>query len=102
MASYDAMTKDIYPKQCVDIYPGAKANYNVLNYSSARPKLEKIVAMDETYDNGQALYMLMNIYIKQSEIHLAAGTYDRIMKLYPDTALAQSATEKMEAAKGQL
>ena len=101
-ASYDAMVKEIYPAQCAEIYPGAKSNYNVLNYTSARPKLEKVVAMDETYDNGQALYMLMNIYIKQNESVLAAKTYDRIMRLYPDTALAQSATEKMEAAKDQL
>lgn len=101
-ATYDAMTKDIYPKQCADIYPGAKANYNVLNYSAGRPKLEKIVAMDEKYDNGQALYMLLNIYIKQKETALAVQTYDRIMSLFPDTALAQSATEKMEAAKGEL
>lgn len=101
-ASYDAMTKDIYPKQCADIYPGAKANYDVLNYTSARPKLEKILAMDETYENGQVLYMLMNIYIKQGEMNLAAQVYDRILNLYPDTTLAQNATEKMEAAKGQL
>lgn len=101
-ATYDAMTKDVYPKQCAAIYPGAKANYNVLNYSAGRPKLEKIVAMDEKYDNGQALYMLMNIYIKQKETTLAYETYGTLMKLFPDTALAQSATEKIEAFQGQL
>ncbi len=98
-ATYDSMVNDIFPKQCAELYPTAKKSYEVVNYKRAREYLEKVVAMDEKYGEGEALFMLTDIYLKQNEIDKATETYNRLVAVYPDTDVARRASEKMAAVK---
>lgn len=93
---YDSITKDLFPKECKDLYEKAEASYEVLNYPRALQCLESIIAMDEKYEKGEALYMLMDIYRAKGETEKAQAKLERIIELFPDTDVAKKASEKMK------
>ena len=97
--AYDEMTKDVFTKECAELYPQAKASYEVLNYPRALQLLERIVAMDEKYEKGEALYMLMDTYRARGEKDKAQAKLERIIALFPDTDVAKKASEKMKKAE---
>lgn len=94
-ATYDKITQEVFVAECAEIYPGAKESYTVLNYTRASQLLERVTSMDEKYDNGEALFMLLNIYQKRNETEKATQTYNRILELFPDTDVAKRAATLM-------
>ena len=97
--NYETMTKAVYPEQCEKLYESAKESYQVLNYTRARNNLEKVVAMNEKYKSGEALYLLLDIYVNQKEEEKATTIFERIVELYPDTDVAKRASETMKKIK---
>ena len=97
--SYETMTKAVYPEQCEKLYKSAKESYDVLNYTRAKSNLEKVVAMDAKYQSGEALYMLVDIYVNQKETDKAKSTYEKLVSLFADTDVAKKASEKMQTIK---
>ena len=95
--SYDAIKNEVFTSQCEKLYPKAVESYEVLNYTRASQYLERVIKMDEKYQDGEALYMLMNIYASRDEVEKANEKYQRILSLFPDTEVARKATEKMTA-----
>ncbi len=91
----DTMKQKVYKEECEELYPIATRSYEAVNYKRALECLERIVLMDEQYEKGEALFMLMDIYQKQDKIEEATAKYNRILELYPDTELAQRAKETM-------
>ncbi len=97
--SYEKMTKEVYPQQCEKLFASAKESFQVLNYTRARNNLEKVIAMNEKYQSGEALTLLLEVYVNQKEAEKAESTYEKIVALYPDTDLAKSASEKLKTLK---
>lgn len=95
LASYTSVTQELFPKECEELYSAAEASFAVANYNRVVEKLERVVLIDETYKDGEALLMLMETYQKQGETEKATEKYNRILALYPDTEIAAKATEKM-------
>ena len=93
--TYENITKVVYKEQCEELYPTGKRSYEVVNYKRALECLEKVVAMDEKYSNGEALFMLMDIYQKQGNAEKANEKYQRILALFPNTDVARKAADKM-------
>ena len=96
---YDAMTKEVFAEQCKDLFEKASESFPVLNYSRTIECLEKVVKMNEQYEDGEALYMLMVSYQKKDQSEKATGIYNRILELYPDKDVAKKATEFMKPAE---
>ena len=94
--TYEKISKEVFAAECAELYPIAKRSYEAVNYKRAIECLERIVLMNETHDNGEALYMLMNIYHKQNETEKATAKYTRILELFPDTEVANRAKALME------
>lgn len=97
--TYEAIAAVVYAEQCAKLYPIAEKSYEAVNYKRARECLEKIVAMDEKYKNGESLFMLIDIYRSQGETDKATEKYNRILELFPDTDVAKRAAEKMAEQK---
>lgn len=93
--TYEEIKKVTFKKQCEELYPIAERSYEAVNYKRAVQCLERIVLMDEAYEDGEALFMLMNIYNKQNKTEEATVKYKRILELYPDTTIAKKASEVM-------
>ena len=98
---YNKITAEVYKEECEELYPGAVESYLVLNYTRAREYLERVVRVDEKYENGEALYMLLDIYISRNEEEKVTETYNRIMELFPDTEVATRATALMNPQEAE-
>ena len=95
-AIYDKIAKEVFVAECAELYPIAVRSYEAVNYKRAIECLERIVLMDEKYNNGEALYMMVDIYQKQKETDKANAKYNRILELFPDSEVANRAKTLME------
>lgn len=94
---YDAITADVYEKECAPLYESAQKSFRVANYGTVIEKMDRVISMREGYDDGKALLLLMNAYHKNGDAEKAETAYQRILVLYPDTEIASQATEVMGA-----
>lgn len=94
-ATYDAIAKEVFDKQCTELYEASQKSYNVANYGTVIEKMERVIKMKEGYADGKALLLLMNAYQKNGNAEQATSTYNRILELYPNTELAAEATKAM-------
>lgn len=72
-------------------YADGMSAYNRNNNAEAIELLEKVVAMDEQYDNGNALYNLAQAYRKMEDWENALACYSKVVTLFPNTTLAYNA-----------
>ena len=94
---YNAITADVFEKECAPLYESAQKSFQVANYGTVIEKMERVISMREGYDDGKALLLLMNAYHKNGDAEKAETAYQRILALYPDTEIASQATEVMGA-----
>lgn len=90
-ATYEKIATEVFAAECAELYPIAQKSYEAVNYKRALECLERIVLMDEKYENGEVLYMLTDIYLKQNETDKATEKQNRIQELFPDTDVANRA-----------
>ena len=94
-AQYDEMTSEIFPKQCDKLYRSARQSYRVENYGTAIESLEKVMKMNESYEDGKALLLLADSYAANGDTEKATEKYNRVIELFPDSDVAQQATEAL-------
>lgn len=94
-AQYDEMTSEIFPKQCDKLYRSARQSYRVENYGTAIESLEKVMKMNESYEDGKALLLLADSYAGNGDTEKATEKYNRVIELFPDSNVAQKATEAL-------
>ena len=94
-AQYDEMTSEIFPKQCDKLYRSARQSYRVENYGTAIESLEKVMKMNESYEDGKALLLLADSYAGNGDTEKATEKYNRVIELFPDSDVAQKATEAL-------
>lgn len=97
--TYDAMAQEVYEDQCSELYTSAQRSFEVANYGTVIEKMERVVKMNEEYEDGEALLLLMNAYQKNGDEEEANEKYERILELYPDTDVAKNATEMMTGSE---
>ena len=73
-------------------YEAGMQAYNSYNNEEAIAQLSKVVAMDESYDDGNALYNLAQAYRKVEDWQNAVDTYSKVVSLFPDSSLAYNAS----------
>lgn len=98
-ARYEEMKEDVFPKQCQKLYRSARQSFRVENYGTAIEGLEKVIQMDESYEEGKALLMLADSYAGNGETEKATEKYNRVIELFPDSDVSQKATEALNAPK---
>lgn len=98
---YDLICTDVFAKQCETLYAQAKTEYEAKDYKEAAEKLERVLAMNEQYLDGQALLLTGDVYKAKGEADKAKVKYQRVIKLYKDTAIATQAQEAMKAQKDE-
>lgn len=95
---YDEITEIVFAEECERLYGFASRSHTVANYDNAQEALERVMAMDEKYDDGKALLLLMQSYHDADEEEKAQEKYERILELYPNTEVARDATQIMTGA----
>lgn len=95
--TYDAIAAKVFEDQCTKLYTSAKQNYGWKNYELAIESLERVMQINEGYKDGDALLILMKCYQDTGNAEMAIEKYNRILELYPDTTIAQSASDYMSS-----
>lgn len=95
ITTYEAIADEVFADQCKKLYASSKNSFSVANYGTVIEKMERVIKMDEEYEEGDALLLLMNAYSKNGDEEKATQIYERILELYPETEVARSATETM-------
>lgn len=72
-------------------YSEGMSAYNSNKNAEAIELLAKVVAMDEQYDNGNALYNLAQAYRKTEDWEHALECYSKVVTLFPNGTLAYNA-----------
>lgn len=72
-------------------YAEGMSAYNSNRNAEAIELLAKVVAMDEQYDNGNALYNLAQAYRKTEDWENALACYSKVATLFPNGTLAYNA-----------
>lgn len=95
---YDAMVNDVFPKVCDKLYKAARRSNNGKNYPAAIEALEKVIRMNESYNDGEALFLLADSYAGNGEMDKATEKYNRVIELAPGSKPAQKAAEALNPA----
>ena len=98
-ATYDEIAEEVFEDQCSKLYTSAEKSYEVANYGTVIEKLERVMKMDEGYEDGDALLLLMRAYHKKDNTEKATTLYNRILELYPDTEVAENATQTIRGTE---
>ncbi len=92
---YEQISSDVFAKQCEKLYHSAQKRYEVANFNWAAEELERVVAMQETYADGEALLLLGDAYKAGGNEEKAKASYQRVIKLFKDKPIAKRAEEAM-------
>lgn len=87
----------IYPTICKREYRTGRNSFNVANYDGAIKALTEVVKLDETYEDGNALFMLAESYNKKNDSENAKTYYTKVVEQFPDTEIAQEAQTALHA-----
>ena len=96
-ALYDELAGNIFPYACRILYNAAMESYNVANYDAAADNLDKVVRMDEGYEDGNALLHLGLSCRKRGDAEAATRHLGRVVELFPETEQANTARAELEA-----
>ena len=93
---YDAFAKTLIDTECSALYEEAKYCYESSVLSKALTRLERINEIDEDYADGQPMLLMLRVYKLQGKTEEVNKTYQRILELFPNTAVAAEAKSMME------
>lgn len=104
---YDSIQAEIHSKFLETAYHDGYSAYMSRNYQQAAELLQKVADMDDTYNNGDAIYYLAQSYRCIEEYQKAADLYQKVIDEYPSSYKANNARykylpevqQKLEAAQ---
>ena len=85
------MREQVNNQYLTTAYEEGMSAYNSYRNEEAIALLSKVVAMDEQYDNGNALYNLAQAYRKTEDWVNAKESYSTVVDLFPGSTLAYNA-----------
>lgn len=88
---YDTINAKVNAEYITALYQEGYSAYNAQNFEEAIPKLEKVVELDETFEDGYAIYYLAQALRKNNDLATAKIYYQKIVDLYPGTERAANA-----------
>lgn len=97
---YDKITDSLFPQMCDKLSNSAKESFDVANYKTAIENLEKVMLMDEGYNEGASLLLLAQSYEKDGNQDKANILYQKLIEQYDGTEAAQAAQEALAVQEG--
>ncbi|RDU22260.1 tetratricopeptide repeat protein [Anaerosacchariphilus polymeriproducens] len=90
---YETFKSELNEKLVGSLYTEGKSAYYRRDYSLAAAKLEQVIAIDEKYSSGDAIFHLAEAYRKLEDKEKAIATYQKVIELMPGTAEASTAQD---------
>lgn len=96
-ALYDTINAEVNAEYLQALYKEGYQDYSDMNFGDAIEKLKKVIELDETYENGNALYYLAQAYRRNDDLESAKEYYQKVVDLYPGTERAATAQNYLDA-----
>ena len=88
---YETINTAVNAEYMGTLYTQGTKAYNAQEYETAITNLEKVIEMNETYENGNALYYLAQSHRRNGDLETAKTYYQKVVDLYPGTDRAATA-----------
>lgn len=93
---YDTINTDVNAEYISSLYSAGTSAYSAQEYEEAIENLTKVIEMNETYENGNALYYLAQAYRRNDNLADAKTYYQKFVDLYPNTERAATAQNYLD------
>ena len=95
-AIYDEMNDSVNAQYLEATYNEGYQAYNSKDYEAAVTAFEKVVAIDETYQDGNTIYYLAQAYRNMENNEKAAEYYQKVIDGYPNTERANNSQRYLD------
>lgn len=96
---YNDITGELYPRMCEKLFGTAKDEFESGDYDGAIESLGKVIQMDKSYQDGNAMLLLAQSYEKKGEKDKANIQYQKIVEEFKDTNAAGTAQKALDSQK---
>ena len=93
---YEEVAASLFPRMCEKLYGTAGEEYESGDYDGAISSLEKVVKMDEGYQDGKALLLLAQSFEKKGEQDKANIRYQKLVEKYKGKEAAGTAQKALD------
>lgn len=100
-AIYDEIGGDLFPKMCERLYAQAQSDMEAASYGEAVDALEKVIKMDQGYDEGKALKLLGDAYAGNGDSEKAKEIYGKVTADYSGTDAANEAQNALDGTPAE-
>lgn len=94
---YDSVNSKVNEKFMSSSYQQGYGAYNKGDYAGAISALLKVIEIDETYQNGNAVYYLAQAYRRNNDMDNAVIYYQKVIENYPGTERARASQNYVNA-----
>ena len=101
MAAYHDVSAKVNEKYLASLYQEGYSAYSKGDYQTAAEKLAKVAEMDESYQDGNAIYYLAQSYRRLNNMQDALVYYQKVLEQHPGTERARVAKSYLDANGGQ-
>lgn len=97
---YDTLSDSIFPTACKRRYASGVDSLDSENYDDAIGYLTKVVTMDESYNDGQAIYRLAQAYQGKGDTDNAKTWYQKMVDNYNNSRYIDDAKKQLAILNG--
>ena len=95
---YQTIYEELAPRVCKKQYKAGTESFDAGNYEEAIQALGKVLALDESYEEGNAMITLLKAYDKAGKEEEYKALYEKAKERYPD-AVAKFEEEKAKESE---
>lgn len=93
---YEEVADSLFPRMCEKLYDTAGDEFESGDYDGAISSLEKVVKMEEGYQDGKALLLLAQSFEKKGEQDKANIRYQKLVEKYKSKEAAGTAQKALD------
>ena len=95
-AVYETINTQVNAEYLSTLYTEGYQAYSSRKFEDAIDRFSKIVEIDETYEDGNAMYYLAQSYRRNNNMESAAPYYQKIVEQYPGTERAATSQKYLD------
>ncbi|MCI9081601.1 MAG: tetratricopeptide repeat protein [Lachnospiraceae bacterium] len=100
-AMYNTLSAQVNEQYIAAVYQQAEQDYNSRKFQEAVTGLEKVVQVEEDYQDGYAVYYLAQSYRQIGDAENAKKYYQRMVELHPGTQRARASQRYLDELNQQ-
>ena len=93
---YETINTQVNAEYLTTLYKEGYQSYSSRKFDDAIEKFGKVVEMDESYEDGNALYYLAQSYRRNNDMESAIPYYQKVVDQYPGTERAATSQKYLD------